>query len=395
MHATYLDLISGHRRGPAAACARGVLALCAPLYGLGVRWRNRCFDDPANTHAAGVPVISVGNLTTGGTGKTPVVAWIVNHLRDTGRRPAILSRGYKSLDGQANDEKLLLDRLCPSVPHIQNPDRVAGAREAVEHHGSNTLVLDDGFQHRRLRRDTDIVLIDALNPWGYGQLLPRGLLREPKHSLRRASLILITRANQLVPPPPAIQRGEAPRGYPGGGPNVNLFLPPPAPAGRGGTLWVQRGANVSVLDLQREIARHTSAPILTTEFHPASLVDATGNTAPLSDLHTQPVLPFCGIGNPEGFRRTLASLDPQLASSNLLTFPDHHHYADSDLAHIAAHARTAGANLLLTTEKDLVKLPPTIDDLPIRALRIGLHFTTGADTLLTQIDHSIHHRAAA
>ena len=147
--------------------------------------------------------------------------------------------------------------------------------------------------------------------------------------------------------------------------------------------------------LQHEIARHTSAPILTTEFHPTSVVDRAGNTSPLFNLDNDKVFPFCGIGNPEGFRRTLASLDPQLASSNLLTFPDHHHYTDSDLALIAARARSHGANRLLTTEKDLVKLPSTIDNLPVHALRIGLHITSGAELLADQIDHRLQDRAAA
>lgn len=362
----YLDLISGHRRGPAAACVRGALALCAPLYGLGVRWRNRRFDQPHSTFAAGVPVISVGNLTTGGTGKTPVVAWIANHLRDTGRRPAILSRGYKSLDGAANDEKLLLDRLCPGIPHIQNPDRVAGARDAIDGHGCDILVLDDGFQHRRLRRDTDIVLIDALNPWGYGHLLPRGLLREPKHSLRRASLILITRANLLPLPPP------------------------PVPGGESG-----RGASVNVLNLRHEIAQHTSAPIVTSEFRPTALVDAAGAISPLAALRDYTLLPFCGIGNPDGFRRTLAAVDSRLGTAELLTFPDHHHYSATDLERIGAVARREGANLLLTTEKDLVKLPPSIEGLPVLAVRIGLEITAREELFVSRIDGVMQRRAAA
>lgn len=350
MHATFLNIISGRRRGLIADCVRGALALCAPVYGLGVRLRNRRLNLPDRTFAAGVPVISVGNLTTGGTGKTPVVAWIVNRLRDTGCRPAILSRGYRSLDGSANDEKLLLDRLCPGVPHVQNPDRVAGAREATGG-GSEVLVLDDGFQHRRLRRDVDVVLIDALNPWGYGHLLPRGLLREPKQGLRRASMVLITRADLI----------EAP----------------------------------ALDDLRRKVARYTSAPILDSAFRPTSLVEATGTTTPLTDLRNRGVLAFCGIGNPEGFRCTLAALNARLGAASLLTFPDHHHYTAADLARIAARARTAGAQLLVTTEKDLVKLPAMIGGLPVRAVRIGLHIYADVSVLTDQIDRLRVRRAAA
>lgn len=346
----YLDIISGRRRGPTADCVRGALALCVPLYGLGIRLRNRRLNHPARTCSAGVPVISVGNLTTGGTGKTPVVAWLVNRLRDNARRPAILSRGYKSLDGHANDEKLLLDRLCPGVPHVQNPDRVAGAREAVDA-GCDLLVLDDGFQHRRLRRDVDVVLIDALNPWGYGRLLPRGLLREPKQGLRRASVVLITRSDLIEPS--------------------------------------------ALYELRRLTARYTSAPIVSSEFRPTTLVDAAGTTTPLIDLGRRAVLTLCGIGNPESFRRTLAALDTRLATTELLTFPDHHHYTATDLERIAVRARMTRADLLLTTEKDLVKLPATIDGLLVRAVRIGLQFTEDAHLLADPIDRLSMRRAAA
>src|SRR4029077_18396307 len=116
------------------------------------------------------------NLTTGGTGKTPFAAHLARWFREQNVRVAFLSRGYGAAPGDVNDEALVLDRLCPDVPHLQNRDRVEGARIACEEFESQLLILDDGFQHRRLARDLDIVLIDALNPWGYGHLLPRGML---------------------------------------------------------------------------------------------------------------------------------------------------------------------------------------------------------------------------
>jgi tetraacyldisaccharide 4'-kinase len=351
MHDAYLDTISGRRRGLAAACARGALSLCTPAYDSAVRYRNWRFDQPHSSVGVPVPVISVGNLTTGGTGKTPVVAWVINRLMQEGRRPAILSRGYKSLDGSSNDEKRLLDRLCAGVPHIQNPDRVAGANEAIARYGSDVLVLDDGFQHRRLRRDLDLVLIDALNPWGYGHLLPRGLMREPKSSLRRASLVLITRSELCEPSA------------------VGL--------------------------LSAEISRHTSAPIVLSEFRPQSLVDAAGAATSLESVCGRRVLAFCGIGNPDGFRRTLATIDSRLANPALLAFPDHHHYRDADRQRIADLAQSTGAELLLTTEKDLVKLPESIGGVPVRAVRIGLTIADGAARLCNSLDSVIQQRAAA
>lgn len=342
MRNAFLDAISGKNRSFGAACARSALAVCAPAYGCGVRIRNWRFDRPHESVSVGVPVISVGNITTGGTGKTPVVAWIVNRLVHLGCRPAILSRGYKSLDGDANDEKRMLDRLCPDVPHIQQPDRVAGAHRAIDESGCDVLIMDDGFQHRRLRRDLDIVLIDALNPWGYGHLLPRGLLREPPSALNRASLVLITRANSVD----ATSLGQ----------------------------------------LQREITRHTQAPVVTSAFRAGGLVDASGKVFPLNAVHGQTIFAFCGIGNPAGFQRTLAEIDPQLSHVKHLVFPDHHDYQSDDLLRIAAAAQDVNANLLLTTEKDLVKLPPQIDGVPIRAVRIGLELLDESQQLEERVD---------
>src|SRR5205814_1694442 len=151
------------------------------------------------------PVISVGNITTGGTGKTPVVRWLASRLRDQGKHVAILLRGYKSAGAAGSDERELLDRLLnastsdnPVIVHA-NPDRVAGAAETLQKHPDvDVFVLDDGFQHRRLQRDFDLVLIDATNPFGFGHVLPRGLLREPLGGLGRASALLITRCDQVA-----------------------------------------------------------------------------------------------------------------------------------------------------------------------------------------------------
>ncbi len=133
-----------------------------------------------------MPVVSIGNLTAGGTGKTPCVEYVVRFYRALDRRVAILSRGYGG-DGARNDEALVLEENLPDVPHLQGADRVALAHIAIEELESEIVVLDDGFQHRRLARDLDLVLIDATAPWGHGYLLPRGLLREPPGSLKRGA----------------------------------------------------------------------------------------------------------------------------------------------------------------------------------------------------------------
>ena len=146
--------------------------------------------DGSKIHRAAVPVVSVGNLTLGGTGKTPMVEWLARWYRRRGLRVAILSRGYGQ-EGGLNDEGQVLEENLPDVPHLQGPDRVALAGIAAYELETELIVLDDGFQHRRLARDLDLVLIDALDPFGLGNLFPRGLLREPIRSLRRASVVVL------------------------------------------------------------------------------------------------------------------------------------------------------------------------------------------------------------
>ncbi|HKB04516.1 MAG TPA: tetraacyldisaccharide 4'-kinase, partial [Gemmataceae bacterium] len=187
-------VVRGTARDPAAFLLRRALWLARLPYGVGVWWRNRRFDRGRNVHRARVPVISIGNLTVGGTGKTPCVEYVARLLRERDVRVAILSRGYGAEAGR-NDEAMVLEENLPDVPHYQGRERVALAQTAVEESESEVLVLDDGFQHRRLARDLDIVLIDASDPWAGGYLLPRGGLREPRHSLRRAGLVVLTRCD--------------------------------------------------------------------------------------------------------------------------------------------------------------------------------------------------------
>lgn len=338
-----LEVISGRRKDAAALLVRALLSAAVPWYRAAVALRNRRFDrTPGAIHHAAVPVISVGNLTTGGTGKTPLVGWIVRALRSRGASPAILSRGYRSLDAAGNDEKRMLDRLCPGVPHYQDPDRTAASARAIAA-AADVLVLDDGFQHRRLHRDLDVVLIDAVNPWGYGRLLPRGLLREPRTALRRAQLVIITRADLCTAE--------------------------------------------QLHSIHRGVIRRTAAPIVHAAFRPAGLVNAAGEAAPLPQIAEHRWQAFCGIGNPAGFEQTLAALGVPLGA-DLLAFPDHHHYTQADLDGIVRQARDRGATALLTTEKDLAKIPECrLGDFPLRALRIEVEFTHDGEAVQTAIEN--------
>ncbi|HZW29293.1 MAG TPA: tetraacyldisaccharide 4'-kinase, partial [Isosphaeraceae bacterium] len=195
----YLRLIRGQTRGPAAVVARTLLSCAAAGYGAAIALRNGSFEHGwLRVHRLGVPVVSVGNLTVGGTGKTPMVEWLARWFRARRRRVVIVSRGYRGEQG-LNDEGLVLEENLPDVPHLQDRDRVRAGRVALQELEADILVLDDGFQHRRLARDLDVVLIDALEPFGLGHLLPRGLLREPVRSLRRADLVVLSRADLVDP----------------------------------------------------------------------------------------------------------------------------------------------------------------------------------------------------
>jgi tetraacyldisaccharide 4'-kinase len=310
---TFREIASGRRRGAGAAMARGVLRLAEVPYTAAVNWRNRRFDRahwPAQQ--VGVPVVSVGNLTLGGTGKTPMVKWIARCFAERDIRVAIVSRGYRATAGDKNDEALELEQSLPDVPHVQNPDRVAGARAAIEQFGSQLVLLDDGFQHRRLARNLDVVLLDSSAPFGFDHVFPRGTLREPIAGLARAQVVCLTRADQCES---AVR--EAIRG------RVAQLAPQAA--------WCE--------------AAHA----------PHELRDSNRNTQSIAILAGRRVAAFCGIGNPAAFRRTLEGLGACIAYWR--EFPDHYAYNSADRAALSAAIATSGAELVVATHKDLVKLP--------------------------------------
>lgn len=354
------EVMSGRKRGLAASLLRTGLWSAQWPYRLGVACKNIAFDFRfREPFEVGVPVISVGNLTTGGTGKTPIVAFLANWFRDAGVQVGLLSRGYKSLTpttskrqrraggngdsaslarrtDEVNDEKLVLEQLCPGVPQWLNPDRILSAKRAVVG-GCNLLILDDAFQHRRVYRDLDIVLIDATNPWGYGHCLPRGLLREPIANIERADLVVVTRIDQVS--------AEA------------------------------------LTSIRTELVRHNQiGSVIEVSFRPSQLLDSAGRTKPLADISGQRVFGFCGVGNPESFERTLSQMGSNVVGFE--SFPDHHHFTPDDFARLADQANSAKADLLLTTHKDLVKIPVTeLGGRPVWAVQIGAEIVRGAPML--------------
>lgn len=335
------EVMSGLKRGLMTSLLRAGLWSAQWPYRVGVACKNVAFDFRLREpFEVGVPVISVGNLTTGGTGKTPVVAFLANWFCDAGAKVGLLSRGYKSLDSQANDEKLVLDQLCPGVPQWLNPDRVLSSKRAVVD-GCNLLILDDAFQHRRVHRDLDIVLVDATNPWGYGHCLPRGLLREPIANIERADLVVVTRTDQVSAEELTAIRADL-------------------------------------------VRRNHIGTVIEVTFRPSQLINSAGETKTLSEVAGQRVFGFCGIGNPESFERTLRQLGSEVVGFQ--SFPDHHHFTTDDLTRIGERAKSTNADVLLTTHKDLVKIHETeLRGRLLWAVQIGTEIIRGAPMLESRL----------
>jgi len=301
-------------------------------------------------------VISVGNLTAGGTGKTPFVILLAGEIRNRGVPPAVVVRGYKGRregqtvvvsDGEtvrlgypeAGDEALLLARKLPGVPVIMAADRVAGCRVAMRDLGAQVILLDDAFQHLKVARDLDILLLDRENPLGYGYLLPRGLLREPASAIRRADLLVMTGA------------GDS-----------------------------------SMLPKASSLIRHMGAkPVLQAVFTPTVFTDSkTGHAIAGEDLRGEEVVAFSGIANPPAFERTLRSQG--IHPKHHVIFPDHHPYAPSDLIEIARRMQEGGARIALTTEKDAVRLEKIAPPFSVVTVGVTLVLTSGHAELKKSLD---------
>jgi tetraacyldisaccharide 4'-kinase len=307
----FRKIISGEARDGFARAWRTLFWWLRFPCALGVWLRNKLYDWGWKK-AVRVPgvVISVGNISLGGTGKTPCVEFLARLLRTEGRQVVILSRGYGVTQGP-NDEALMLEENLPDVPHLQNRDRVEAALTAVTELEAEELILDDGFQHRRLHRDLDIVLIDASTNWEQEYLFPRGTLREPLSNLNRADLIILTRCDNP-------ETGEE---------NKNRLA-----------LYTRNTA------------------ILFATHQPTVLVNASGEVFPLSDCRNHAVALLCGIGHPAAFAKTVREIAGKPACSEQV-FADHHNYTREDVEKLRAWANTLPPDaLVLTTQKDLVKL---------------------------------------
>ncbi|MFH1369837.1 MAG: tetraacyldisaccharide 4'-kinase [Planctomycetota bacterium] len=359
--ARFKKIISGQSPGSAAAALRFLLKVPAVFYGMGVALRNWLFDKgPAKSYAvtfaglkttdrtqATVPVISVGNITVGGTGKTPMVIWLSNFLREKNINCAILTRGYKAAKGGHSDEPAMLIKNCPGTAVVVNPDRLAGALEAVKRHRAQVLIIDDGFQHRRLHRDIDIVTIDATLPFGYNRVLPAGLLREPVSSLKRAHAAILTRCDSV--------------------------------------------SKDDLTKLTETIGRINPKLVVAQTIHaPVCVRTNDKDEIPLAKLKGKKVFAFCGIANPDAFLSTISRLKANLAGSKI--YDDHHEYTARDFSEICREAAQSGAEMILTTEKDYNKITRFSDNkggLVLAYLAVRVQFLSGQEQITQLIERSL------
>lgn len=331
------DIISGEA-GAWALPLRAGLRVLELGYSAGIRWRNARYDRRGPAVTLPIPVVSVGNLTAGGTGKTPFVMEVVNRLERKGFSPAVVSRGYKAVPGEPNDEELLIRKRCPGVVYVADPDRAAAAMVAQERYGADVIVLDDGFQHRRLARTLDIVLVDATCAFGYDHLLPRGLLREAPQGLRRAHAVVLTRVDQASP----AERERV-------GARVRRLAP-----------------DAAYLE-----SRHAVTSI--------ERLDGTAVTEPLDGRRA---VVFAGIGRPGAFLTTVRMLGVDVVGRRW--WPDHHRYRRGDVEALLTAGRFPSYDWLMTTEKDAVKLALLggWEHAPIAVVKASIEFLcNGAESL--------------
>lgn len=323
-------------RGEASGLTGALLHALSGLYGMGVRTRLLSYSlGMLPSYSLPIKVVSVGNLTVGGTGKTPVAIFLAEFFKRDGQRVAVLSRGYKGSakgiavvsDGkkiltgpnEAGDEPYLMAKSLEGVPVVVCADRVRGGRFMIERFSPNVLLLDDAFQHIRLRRDINILLVDANEGFGNAHLLPRGILREPLSSIRRADFALI--------------KGGQPQGR----------------------VW--------------EALHEYSIPFIPFLYRPSALYNIdSGEEMELEALKGARVVAVSGIANPASFQKSLKELGAVVEAQ--LDFPDHHAYSASDGRNI--EQRASGRDMIITTEKDGVKLGGLVKSIPVFALKISV-----------------------
>ena len=348
----YHNLISNRNRSFFGSFLYITLIVVSRIYLIIIRLRNYFYDKNIfSGHHVNAAVISIGNITAGGTGKTPIVAWICNEITknpkflDKNYKTAILTRGYKS-NNKNVDEPAVLVENCPNTNVIINPDRVAGAAQAIGNYNANVLIMDDGFQHRRLARNIDIIAIDATCPFGYDRIIPAGLLREPINSLKRAKAAIITRCNQV--------------------------------------------SEAQLCEIEQKMRKINSNMIICRSIHqPVYIKTIDNRQISLESFKNKKVFAFCGIGNPDSFITSLKSMSYDVIGSDI--FNDHYDYRDDCLAEINKQSQNLGAELILTTQKDWTKIhfQETAQNMPLGYVAIEIKFLSGEDKLRCLIEDTL------
>ena len=365
--ALFKSIVSGENQSILGDIARSSLGFLSKSYEKAVSIRNARFDAGKGVTKVTVPVISVGNITAGGTGKTPMVRFICDVLTRKGLHPTVLSRGYRAEDNKKNiiiskdgtmlvepsisgDEAWLLAKVLQKSNVIIGRERTISAEIAINELGADCLVMDDGFQHRALARDIDIVLIDASNPFGYDHVLPRGLLREPLSGLERANIIVLTKVDQVAP---GVVSGIRKR--------LAHMLP-----------------NTPVYEtIHKPQCMYTLEEWANGE--PGSSIDA---------YQEHRIMAVSGIGNPQSFTQTMTDIGYNVVHT--MPFGDHHNFENDDVVDIWKEAFAHQADAICITEKDAVKLSQlhAIEDLkiPILVLSIGIKFVSGKQEFIENLE---------
>ena len=351
------EVITDQKQGALAGALKGVLRVLSAGYALAVRaWRAVYAYQLLPVRGLGKPVISVGNITWGGVGKTPFVEWLIKHFLEIGLRPAILTRGYMprsegEVSSAGSDEVLMLREKFPAVPVAPGRDRRSSAQRVLSQHPVDAFILDDGFQQLAIKKDLNIVVIDAANPFGNRFLLPRGPLREPLSSLRRADVFVLTKTDQAAGP---------------------------------------------LAPLEAQLQSWNRAAVLVETVHRPVSFSVLANRAggmTLADIQGCPVFLLSGIGDPGSFAKSVAGLGAVIRDREF--FADHYCFSSRDVESIARRCREKNIRVIIMTAKDAVKwradFDRSVSALPVLVLNIEIEVTKGKEALLARI-RAVYHR---
>jgi tetraacyldisaccharide 4'-kinase len=341
MNQYLLSVMKGQRSSFTSQLIIYLLLPWSLVYGLGV-FCHRNFNRLRGAYKAPKPVISIGNITVGGSGKTPLVIWLAKNLQNKGIKSIILIRGFMPKGSKASDEVDMLNEQIPFIPVIAGADRTESIRGVENSMPVDVYICDDAFQHWPLHRDLNIVAIDSVNPFGNGCLLPAGILREPVSALKRADIIILTKTD---------------------GPGNDQ-------------------------DLSSKIKRiNPKAMIMESRYKPAGAVGVfDSDILPADFLKEKPAVGFCAIGDPLSFQSSLMNSGVKI--SKLFTFMDHHVYKKEDIRRMAEYCRLQAIKVLVTTHKDAVKLRDFKDlfaGLDLVYIPIQLEVTKGADEFFQKV----------